>query len=1026
MRNILFGKSIRFLCFFFIVPLWLSAQNITVTGKVTDKSGEALIGVSITEKGTSNGIASDIDGNYSLSVSRDAILDFSYVGYVPQSVPVSGKTQVNVVMQEDTKALSEVVVIGYGTQRREAVTGSVASIQGNAIRDVQSGNLTSALAGRIAGVQMSQTSSKPGADMQVRIRGTRSFSGSNDPLIVLDGIPFSGTLGDISPEDIKSIDVLKDASSTAIYGSRGANGVMMITTNKGARESKAKVSYDGYVGMKTLFHRYPMMTGDQLYQLRKDAGNVTSDGIPNMGRDEVAGTNTDWQDLFFGTGMTTNHNVSVAGGTQNGSYSFGAGYFKDKSLLPGQDYSRINLRANIDQGVGKYLRFGLITNNNYNVTNGQNLGMYNALGTSPLVNPYNNDGSLKSVTNSISDNYWTYTYNRIRDLGDSWADNQRAFGSYNTIFGDVKIPGVEGLSYRLNIGLNFRTMNRGQYTGMGIFSDTPSAASNGSMEKSLTYQWTTENIVTYERTFNKHHLTFTGLYSAEQTHFDRSFIRVTNIPADFFLYWNLAQAANVTFDPAEQKFQEYALQSVMGRVMYDYDSRYMFSAMVRSDGSSRLAPGHKWHTYPAFSFGWNIAKEAFMNDVAWVNSLKLRIGYGQTSNQAVDPYATLGLLETLKQQYNFGTTNTIGAYVSQASNPSLGWEYSQTWNFGLDFSLIQDRLWGTAEYYNVNTRDILYKVPLPQTSGVGEQWANVGRMQNKGFELSLNGRIIKSQDWTWDLGVNFYVNKNKVTWINSGVDQNPSLGLFRGHPINAIYDAKKIGIWNAGDAYMDILEPNGLGLIKIAYTGDYGADGKPVRALEGGGADRVIQDADPAWQGGFNTRVGWKNWDLNVIGTYQRGGILVSSLYADNGYLNMLSGRRGQVNVDYWTPENTDAKYPKPDQGSDNRKYGSTLGYFDASYFRVGQISLGYNFDPNVAWFKDLGLGNARLYFTLQNAFVLFSPFNKESGLDVLTNSKANENAAVTTNLKYSNATLTVGASTPQTRNFMFGLNLSF
>ena len=1021
-------KGLMFL--FLMVPILAFAQNVTVSGIVSDKSGEPLAGVTVVVVGSSTATMTDFDGNYQISVPQNGKLIFSFVGYTQQTIDVNGRKTINVTLSDDAIGLQEVVAIGYGTQRREAVTGSVASMQGDALREVQSGNLTAALAGRIAGVQMSQTSSKPGADMQILIRGTRSFSGSNAPMIVLDGIPFPGTLGDISPADIKTIDILKDASSTAIYGSRGAGGVIMITTNKGARgEQKAKVSYDTYYGVKTLFHRYPMMTGDELYKLRKDAGvYVDADGVPNMVGDEVLGTNTDWQDLMFGTGMTMNHHVSVAGGTQNGSYNFGAGYFKDQSLLPGQDYSRINLRANIDQGVGKYLRFGLITNNNYNITNGQNLGMYNALGTSPLINPYNEDGSLKSVTTGVADTYWTNTYDRISNLGDSWADNRRAFGSYNNIFGEVKIPGVEGLSYRINVGLNFRTFNRGQYKGVGIFdnSTAQTAASDGSMEKSLTYQWTVDNILTYDRNFGKHHVTLTGLYSAEHTHVDRSLISATNIPAEFFLYWNLAQATNVTFNPAEQRFQEWALQSVLGRAMYDYDNRYMLYVMVRSDGSSRLAPGHKWHTYPAVSLGWNISKEAFMSNVQWVNHLKLRAGYGQTSNQEVDPYATLGLLDINKQQYNFGSVNTIGAYVSMASNPKLGWEYSQTWNVGLDFSLIQDRLWGTAEYYIVNTTDILYKVPLPQTSGVAEQWANVGKMQNKGFELSLNGKIIKTKDWTWDLGVNFYINKNKVTYINSGVDKNPSLGLFVGHPVNAIYDAKKIGIWNEGDAYMDILEPNGLGLIKIQYTGEYDANGNPVRALDGGGADRIIQDADPAWQGGFNTRVAWKNFDLSVIGTYQHGGILVSSIYADNGYLNMLSGRRGNVKVDYWTPENTGAKYPKPGGGSDNPKYSSTLGYFDASYFRVGQISLGYTFDPNATWFKNLGLGSARLYVTVQNAFVLFSPFNKESGLDVLTNSKANENAAVTTNLHYSNATLTIGANTPQTRNFMFGLNLSF
>jgi len=729
--------------------------------------------------------------------------------------------------------------------------------------------------------------------------------------------------------------------------------------------------------------------------------------------------------------MTTNHNLSVSGGTSTGSYNFGVGYYKDQSLMPGQDYSRINIHANIDQSVGKYFRFGLMTYDNYNVTNGQNLSLYNVFAASPMINPYADDGSLKPVTHSIADDYWTYTRDRVLGLGDSWADNQRAFGSYNSLFGEIKIPGIEGLSYRINIGLNFNTMNRGQYTGAGIFSATASNSS-GSLDKSLQYQWTVENLLTYDRTFGKHHINLTGLYSGEQTHYDRSLVQATQIPADFFQYWNLGQAdkANVTVDPAQQRYQESALQSVMGRAMYDYDNRYMLSVAVRADGSSRLAPGHEWTTYPAVSAGWNISKESFMEGINWVNSLKLRVGYGVTSNQAIAPYSTLGLLSTDKQQYNFGDKKTIGASVTKTTNPYLKWELSDTWNYGLDFSLVNDRVWGTAEYYIVNTHNILYDVPLPPTSGVGNQTANVGKMQNKGFELSLNGTIVKSRDWTWDAGVNFYINKNKVTWIASGVDQNPSLGLFLGHPINAIYDAKKIGLWNEGDPYFDILEGKGggnYGMIKIQYTGEYDANGNPVRAMDGGGKDRIIQDTDPAWQGGFSTRVAYKHFDLNVIGTYSHGGILISSLYAANGYLNMNSGRRGNVKVDYWTPENTNAKYPKPGGiGGDNPKYGSTLGYFDASYFRVGQISLGYNFDPKAKWFQQMGLGTTRLYFTVQNAFVLFSPYNKESGMDVMTNSHGNENAAVTGSLPYSNATLTIGTNAPQTRNYLFGLNLSF
>ncbi|HAR39723.1 MAG TPA: SusC/RagA family protein, partial [Porphyromonadaceae bacterium] len=331
----------------------LFAQNVTLRGTVADVAGDPLIGVTVQVQGSTTGTVTDVDGNFTLlNVSPDAMIEVSYVGMRQQVIRLNGRTSLQVVLEEDTELLEEVVVVGYGTMRREAVTGSVSSMQGNVLRDVPTGNVTTALQGRLPGVQMQQSSSKPGADMQIRIRGTRSLNADNNPLVVLDGIPFAGTLSDINPNDIKSIDILKDASSTAIYGSRGANGVIMITTFKGIAGQKASVSYNAYYGSKTLYNRYPMMSGEELYELRHAAGIYKEDlgggnSRPTLGADEVEGVNTDWQDLMFESGMMMSHDIGVTGGTAGGSYTFGAGYYEDESLLPGQDYSRINLRANI-------------------------------------------------------------------------------------------------------------------------------------------------------------------------------------------------------------------------------------------------------------------------------------------------------------------------------------------------------------------------------------------------------------------------------------------------------------------------------------------------------------------------------------------------------------------------------------------------------------------------------------------------------------------------------------------------------
>jgi TonB-linked SusC/RagA family outer membrane protein len=955
----------------------------------------------------------------------------SFIGYQSQTIKVTGRTQFSVVLADDTRLLDEVVVVGYGTQRREAVTGSVSSMRGDVLQEIQTGNITSALAGRVAGVQISQTSSKPGADMQIRIRGTRSLSGDNDPLVVLDGIPFAGTIGDINPNDIKNVDILKDASATSIYGSRGANGVIIVTTNKGFKGQPAKVTYDAYVGFKTLYSRYPMMSGDELYELRKAAGVYkTNDGTPTLGADEKQGVNTDWQDLMFSTAVTTNHNIGITGGTEKSNYNFGLGYLKDESLLPGQDYSRISLRASLDQEIGKYFRFGLTTNNNYNMTNGQNLGMYNTLATSPLINPWNEDGSRKIRVSAIADaNGWAYSREAVESLGDQWADKQRGIGSYNSAYGDFKVPGVEGLSYRVTLGLNARTTDRGTYQGMGVFSDTPTATSVATLSKSLTTNWTVENLVTYERYFlDKHHLTANALYSTEETHYDRSYVRATDIPSDHFQFWNLGQALSdkITVSPNDQNYEEYGMRSLMARLIYDYDSRYMFLGSYRRDGSSRLAEGHKWIDYFAFSGGWNISKESFMQSYTWLDELKLRAGWGVTSNQAVRPYATQGRLGI--RPYNFGDQMATGFYVSETPNPELGWEFSKTWNVGLDFSILNNRLSGTVEWYTGITNDVIQWVNLPSSGGVGGYYANIGKVKNTGIELSLNGTILDNVNgWTWDAGINLYANRNEITELATGQERDESNAWFVGYSINSIYDYEKIGLWQEGDPYLSILEPGGnVGMIKVKYTGDYNTDGTPVRQI--GAADRQIINADPDFLGGFNTRVTYKGWDLNVIGTFQYGGLLVSSLHASNGYLNLLTGRRGNVKVDYWTPENTGAEYPKPGgiQSGDNPKYGSTLGYFSASHLKVGSITLGYNFD-RINWIKNLGVSKARLYFTVQNPFVLFSPFNDETGLDPVTNSYGDENAAVTGSLPYNASTmLTVGTNVPATRNYLFGLSLSF
>ena len=1003
-----------------LIPLCSIAQNITVKGIVKDNLGESVIGANVTEKGTTNGMITDLDGNFSLTVQKNATLVISYIGYVTQEIAIKGNTNLNIILKEDSKALEEVVVIGYGTARKSDVTGSIASVGGDKLQEMPSTNITYALQNRVAGVDMTQTSSQPGATMQIRIRGTRSLTASNDPLVVLDGIPFMGNLSDINPGDIKSMDILKDASSTAIYGSRGANGVILITTNRGAQGTPAKFTYNGYVGAKSVFSKYPMMDGPKYAEMRKYAGKFENS------LDESDDMNTDWQDLLYRTGMVNSHDVSVAGGTNNGSYSFGAAYYKDQGVIPTQNYTRYSLRGSFDQGVGKYFRFGLTTNSNYNVTKGSNIDLYSVLNNTPLVNPYNEDGSLKrTVKLNSQDENFVVTRDVVENLEDSWLNEKKGFGTYNNLFAEVQCPWVKGLKYRVNLGLNYRSTKGGVFTGEGINSSTADTPSTASLEHTETTNWAIENLITYDRTFGKHQLNIVGMYSAEETVYTKSHIAARDIPAEYLQYYNLGRAeGTITVNPDNWDYQKSGLMSWMGRAMYTYDNRYMLMATVRADASSRLAKGHQWHTYPAVSAGWNIGQESFMDDLEWLDILKVRVGYGQTSNQAVAPYSTWGKLST--RPYTFGPTGyATGYYVSALPNYDLGWEYSSTWNFGLDFTLLGGRLSGTFEYYIQKTSDLLQSVNLPSTSGVSSYVGNVGKTENKGVEFTLNGTILDNHNgWTWDASINISANRNKLTELASGAERDEANNWFVGHPIDAIYDYEKIGLWQEGDPYLDILEPGGnVGMIKVKYTGEYNEDGTPVRQI--GPDDRQIISMEPKFTGGFSTRVAYKGFDLNVITAFKCGGKLISTLHHSNGYLNMLTGRRGQVDVDYWTEENTNAKYPKPGgiQSGDNPKYGSTLGYFDASYWKVRNISLGYKFDEQ-KWLKNFGIQSLRAYVSIQNPFVICSPFHKETGLDPETNSYGNENVAVTSGIQ--KRFLTVGTNAPSTRNYLFGINLTF
>lgn len=999
---------------------WAQAQN--VKGKVVDGNNEPIVGATVVVKGTTNGTATDIDGNFTVNAASDATLVVSFIGYLSEEVAVNGRASINVTLNEDLKQLGEVVVIGYGAQRKEAVTGSVEHIDDGLIKEVQSSDVTRALQGRIAGVAMNSASSKPGSGMNITIRGNKSLSSDDGPLVVVDGVATGLKLEDINPGDIKSIDILKDASACAIYGSRSTGGVIMVTTQGGNFNQEATVSYNGFVGVNTVFAKYPMMNGKQLVELRRIANKYQN------GPDESDETDTDWQDLMYDKGIVTSHDMVVRGGTPKTSYTLSTGYYHEEAVLPCQNYSRLNARLSLDQKVGEWLRFNFQSMNSFSVRNGMSLGLYGVLSASPLVNPYNEDGTTKRGFETAADQSYTLTREVVENLvaNDQWIDKRNGFKSANSGYAEVKIPKVEGLKYRMTFGLDFSIDYTGAYTAQGVWNYSTSVASSASTNYTIGNKWSIEHLLSYDRTFGNHKIGAIAMYSAEKNHSHNTYSATTATASDKFLFYHLGSSSEPK--TVSGGMSESGLLSYLGRILYSYDDRYMFNISCRKDGSSKLAKGHEWYTYPAVSLGWNVYKESFMESTSsWLDNLKIRGGWGFMSNQQVAPYTTFGQLQSVK--YNFGDELVQGYYPTETTNDELSWEFTKGINLGVEFGLFKNRLSGVFEYYNLNTDRNLQKMQLPASSAFSSVTVNAGLINNHGVELSLNGVILDNwNDLTWEAGFNMTSNKNEIKELASGKDRDETNYWFVGHSMNVIYDYEYVGLWQQKDVdsgLRDILEPSAdLGDIRVKYTGEYDENGMPVRKI--GSDDRVITDTDAKAYGGFNTKLTYKGFDLSVVGIYQIGGKLVSTLHSSFGYLNMLNGRRGNVDVDYWTPENTGARYPNPAgwKSGDNPKYGSTLGIFDGGYCKVRDITLGYSFD-SMEGVKKLGINKLRLYATVQNPFVISSKYHKETGLDPETNSRGNENVATAAS-GYSSRTYTIATNTPQTRRYLVGLNLTF
>jgi TonB-linked SusC/RagA family outer membrane protein len=1004
---------------------FIAKAQVTVKGKVTDEVGAGLPGASVLVKGTTTGTTSDSNGDFVISVpGTDAVLTFSFIGYLTKEVVVGGQSTITVDLVPSVQSLSEVVVVGYGVQKKSDVTGAISSLSGEALRDVPVANVTQALQGRVAGVEISTTSPRPGGGGQIRIRGSRSLTGSNDPLIVVDGIPFTGTINDINPGDIASMDVLKDASATAIYGSRGSNGVILITTRRG-KEGKTQIYYDGYYGVASAVGKYDVMNGPEYNAMRTEATAAgaaygpTADEAANL----AAGKQVDWQDEMYKTGYITNHLIGAIGGTAETKVNLSAGYFKQTTVMPGQAFTRYSIQGVVDQKVGNRVKLGLSTKNQFNITDGESIStMFSLLTLSPLFNAYNPDGSINVYPAIGSPSPERINPLLVKDQS-TWKEQRRRLRTFNTLYGEINIG--KGLTYRANVGLDLSQDNYGSYSG----SNTPfrSGGANGAdVQNTNSWSYTVENLLTYDKTFGDHKLLFTGLFSVQEAEDYRSAATSTSLPADYMYYYNLGLGTSSV--PLTNNFYtKWGLLSYMGRINYAFQDRFLVTLTARADGSSRLAKGNKWFYYPAAALAWNIHHESFLKNTEAISNLKLRFGIGTTSNQAVNPYASLGGLGGLDgrtaEPYNYGSNGAFGYLVTSSPNPNLTWEFTTATNLGLDFGLFNNRISGSLELYQQKTKDVLQSVSLPQTSGVGSVTKNVGETGNKGIELSLSTvNIEHPSGFSWSTDFNFFLNRSEITFLNGGVSSDISKAWFVGHPIDVIFDYEKIGIVQTGEASLPGFN---VGEIKIKDQPTVDSDGDGVKDTGDGvinADDRVILGStQPQWSGGLTNRMSYKGFDFNFVLFWRVGGMLVSNFYQGNASnpINSLESRTNGPDVDYWTPTNPTNKYPRPGLASQVPDYGSTMGYFDATYMKVRSIQLGYTLPSPVL--SKLGLSSLYVYAQVQNPFkAFFSDYVKEGGLDPETNGFGGSATP-----GYGNR-LTVSINTPPTKSVIFGINIKY
>ncbi|MEZ0538971.1 SusC/RagA family TonB-linked outer membrane protein [Fibrella arboris] len=988
------------------------AQERSVTGRVSDEQ-IGLPGVTVTVKGSTRGTTTDAEGNYRISVPNDrAVLVFSSVGFTSQEQTVGSRSAINVTLANDERALNEVVVVGYGSLRKSQTTGAISSVTPKQITEQPITNIGQAMQGRVAGVDVAQSGSRPGSVPTIRIRGRRSFNAGNDPLYVVDGIPLSAGYEDINPNDVGSMEILKDATATAIYGARGANGVVLVTTKRGLANNKTTISYDNYAGVTDALDKVHLFSGAEFAEYVREAyrttgnykdanGNPVPTGVadayadskvavlggdPNVAAGLAANRNTDWQSLLLKQGFQQNHSLGIQGGNDKTQFYISAGYFKDQGIMPGLDFTRYSLRANVDHQINKVLRVGLSTYMMYSLRNGETLNPYNfTLQQNPLGRPYDDNGNL--IFSPTNDALLTNPLAEV--VPGAQIEERKKYRIFNSIYAEVNI--LDGLKYRVNFGPDF-TINR-----FGRFIGAQTNARKGGDPQAATasafgFNYTLENVVTYNKKFGDHNVGVTGLWSVQRDNFEQNNISVQGVPAESQQFYNEGNASSVL--GVGSGLTQWTINSYMGRINYDYKDKYLLTATIRRDGSSRFGVNTKYGNFPGIALGWNISNEEFMKGSTWVDLLKLRASRGSVGNQGVAPYQTQGLLD--RTVYAWGNNPAYGYRPNTIGNPDLKWETSTTTNIGLDFSLWRGRVTGAIEAYLTNTTDLLLSDLLPTSVGFNAVTRNIGETQNKGIEVSVSTVNMNKGGFKWTSDFVFSKNTEAIISLFNGPIDDVGNKRFIGKPLTAMYDYKKAGIWQTSEADAAKSYQSTVGQIKVQDTNN---DGKITAD------DRVYLGSDiPTWSGGVTNRFAYKGFDLNFFIYARIGQTILSGFHRDN---NQLAGRYQQIKVDYWTPNNPTNEFPRPNSSQEFPVYNAAIIYFDGSFVKVRNINFGYTFPTSIT--SKLHVQSLRLFTSIQQPFIFSSYRSKYNGVDPET----------------SDGTVSNGV-TPATRVTTFGLNVKF